>query len=170
MTYRTLKHIPDSVSSLDERGSLLAYVSLLIVFLNPFPILPFVTQPFLAYGVLFFWFLRDTQNLSSVFLFLSTLIVDIEQGLFWGETFLVLMVFIHVIKQNKQLVRQHSFFLQWIVFGFFVLIYSFCVWIVGVIFKCGRPFEQWIIGVAWAFFTYPLIFFLFETLLKRKSE
>ncbi len=120
--------------------------------------------------LIFYWTLRDPDQLGYVSIFLAGLINDAIIGIPFGISSFSYLMICSVTAYLRNITLTPHFINDWLSFLFIVLlINSIQVLILDLIFIIEVDYLKYLINSGFTFIFYPLFFFLFNLLDKKKQ-
>ena len=120
--------------------------------------------------LIFYWTLRNPDQLGYVSIFLAGLINDVIIGIPFGISSFCYLMICSVTAYLRNITLTPHFINDWLSFLFIVLlINSIQVLILDLIFIVEVDYLKYLINSGFTFIFYPLFFFLFNLLDKKKQ-
>ena len=120
--------------------------------------------------LIFYWTLRNPDQLGYVSIFLAGLINDVIIGIPFGISSFCYLMICSVTAYLRNITLTPHFINDWLSFLFIVLlINSIQVLILDLIFIIEVDYLKYLINSGFTFIFYPLFFFLFNLLDKKKQ-
>ena len=120
--------------------------------------------------LIFYWTLRDPDQLGYVSIFLAGLINDVIIGIPFGISSFCYLMICSVTAYLRNITLTPHFINDWLSFLFIVLlINSIQVLILDLIFIIEVDYLKYLINSGFTFIFYPLFFFLFNLLDNKKQ-
>ena len=154
----------------------LSYLPLIILFFSVFNEFDFnyLRIEYFSFNfvhiLIFYWTLRDPDQLGYVSIFLAGLINDAIIGIPFGISSFCYLMICSVTAYLRNITLTPHFINDWLSFLFIVLlINSIQVLILDLIFIIEVDYLKYLINSGFTFIFYPLFFFLFNLLDKKKQ-
>ena len=124
-----------------------------------------------AYILIFYWTLRNPDQLGYLIIFLAGIINDVVTGIPLGMSSLCYLLICSITAYMRNITLNPNFVKDWFSFLFtIILINSIQVIVLDLIFSIEIEYLRYLVNTGFTFLFYPAFFILFNFLNKKISQ